>query len=217
MTTKEMNATVDRLRAHADMRPVAIPDTDGEVHGALAGLDDLVAMIAPGHEEVDPELDVALSPDARDAVGRLAVAVRVAEAGSPAQPIAPDGRCELIPIAWAHVETADLIQLGLAVQALGRIWASRSDELVTDVLTELASAGYFKPEDLIAQAARLHGLLSLPWDDTVSTLFAVLPPGAGRVVLDQGAHAAYQRLVDRILGIWHAGDPLAPYLYRGGT
>ncbi len=74
-----------------------------------------------------------------------------------------------------------------------------------------------KPEGLIAEASRLHGLLSLPWDDTLSTLFAVLPPGVGRVVLDQGAHAAYQRLVDRILGIWHAGDPLAPYLYRGGT
>lgn len=210
-------ATLDRLRAHAGMRPVAIPDTDGEVQGALSGLDELLAMIVPDHEEDDPEADVSLSPDARDAVGRLAVAVRVAESGSPAQPIAPDGRYQLIPIAWAHVETADLIQLGLAVQALGRAWASRSDELVTDVLTELASAGNRKPEDLIAQAARLHGLLSLPWDGTVSTLFTVLPPGAGRVVLDRAAHTAYQRLVDRILGIWHAGDPLAPYLYRGGT
>lgn len=208
-------ATLNRLRAHAGMRPVAIPDTDGEVQGAVSGLEELLAMIAPDHEEDDPELDGALSPDARDAVGRLAVAVRVAESGSPAQPIAPDGRYELIPIAWAHVETADLIQLVLTVQALGRIWASRSDELVVNVLTQRARNGNRKPEDLIAQAARLHGLLTLPWDDTVSTLFTVLPPGAGRVVLDQVAHAAYQRLADRILGIWHAGDPLAPYLYRG--
>ena len=32
------------------------------------------------------------------------------------------------------MEAADLIQLGLGVQALGRAWASRSDELVVDVL-----------------------------------------------------------------------------------
>ena len=115
------------------------------------------------------------------------------------------------------MEAADLIQLGLGVQALGRAWASRSDELVVDVLQDMAGTLRRKPEDLIAEAARLHGLLSLPWDDTVSTLFAVLPPGVGRVVLDQGAHAAYGRLVDRILSIWHVGDPLAPYLYRGGT
>ncbi len=115
------------------------------------------------------------------------------------------------------MEAADLIQLGLGVQALGRAWASRSDELVVDVLQDMAGTLRGKPEDLIVEAARLHGLLSLPWDDTVGTLFVVLPPGAGRVVLDQGAHAAYQRLVDRILAIWHAGDPLAPYLYRGGA
>ena len=177
-------AMLNRLRAHANMRPVAIPDTDGEVQGALATLGDLVAMVAPDHEEgAASGLDATVDSDVGDAIGRLAVAVRVAEAGSPAQPIASDGRDELTRIAWAHVEAADLIQLGLG----------------------------------IAEAARLHGLLSLPWDDTVSTLFAVLPPGAGRVVLDQGAHAAYERLVDRILGIWHAGDPLAPYLYRRGT
>ncbi len=209
-------ATADRLRAHAVMRPVAIPDTDGEVQGALATLGDLVAMVTPDQEEGAASGLGTVDSDDGDAVARLAVAVRVAEAGSPAQPIAPDGRYQLTPIAWAHVETADLIQLGLGVQALGRAWASRSDELVVDVLQDMAGTLRRKPEDLIAEAARLHGLLSLPWDDTVSTLFAVLPPGAGRVVLDQGAHAAYQRLVDRILAIWHAGDPLAPYLYRGG-
>ncbi len=40
---------LNRLRAHADMRPVAIPDTDGDVQGALATLGDLVAMVAPDH------------------------------------------------------------------------------------------------------------------------------------------------------------------------
>jgi hypothetical protein len=58
-----------------------------------------------------------------------------------------------------------------------------------------------KPEDLVAEAARLHGLLWLRWDETVSRIAAVLPDDAGRVVLDEATHAAYQQLVDRILGI----------------
>lgn len=216
-----VGAAMNRLRAHADTRPVAIPDTDGEILGALCRLSDLVAMATPDEDE--PEVaatvgaDAADAADAGDAVARLAVAVRAAESGPPAQPVAPDGRYELIPIAWAHLETADLTLLGLTVQAIGRSWASRSNELVVDALEELARHSNRKPEDLIAEAARLHGLLSLPWDDTVSALFEALPHGGGRVVLDPAAHAAYQRLVDRILGIWHAGDRLAPYLYRGGT
>lgn len=35
------------------------------------------------------------------------------------------------------------------------------------------------------------------------------------MVLDQAAHFAYERVADRIGRIWHAGDPLAPWLYRG--
>ena len=34
-------------------------------------------------------------------------------------------------------------------------------------------------------------------------------------MLDGAAHAAYERLVDRILGIWQAGDVLATILDRG--
>lgn len=209
------DASMNRLRAHADLRPVAIPDTDGEIPGALCRLSDLLAMATPDEDE--PELAATVGADAGDAVARLAVAVRAAESDPPAQPVAPDGRYELIPIAWAHLEAADLTLLGLTVQAIGRSWASRSDELIVDALEELARHSNRKPEDLIAEAARLHGLLSLPWDDTVGALFEALPHGAGLVVLDPAAHAAYQRLIDRILGIWHAGDRLAPYLYRGGA
>ena len=31
----------------------------------------------------------------------------------------------------------------------------------------------------------------------------MLPAGGGRVVLTEETHAGYQRVVDRILGIWH--------------
>ena len=49
----------------------------------------------------------------------------------------------------------------------------------------------------------------------MSHLARMLPAGAGRVLVDEVTHAAYQRLVDRILAIWHAGDSLGPFLYRG--
>ena len=208
-------ASLNRLRAHNVLRPVAIPDTDGEIQAALERLEELLGMVAP--DEADPEPPGPVGTDALEAVASLASAVRTAESAPAAQPIAPDGHYELVPIAWAHVKSADVAQLGLAVQALGRACASRSDDVVVDVLQVHAETARRQPEDLIAEAARLHGLLSLPWDDTVSALADALPSGGGRVVLDQAGHAAYQRLVDRILGIWHAGDPLAPYLYRGNS
>lgn len=39
---------------------------------------------------------------------------------------------------------------------------------------------------------------------------------AREVVLNEATHAAYQRAVGRIVGIWHAGDPLAPGSLRSG-
>lgn len=213
-------ATVDRLREHADERLVAIPDTDGEVQAALGRLVELLGLVGQWELEeperqTGPGLRLATEA-AREAVGRISVGVRRAEAGEPAQPIAPGGRYELVSVAWARLSRADLVTVGLAVQALGRAWGLGADELVHDALVEAAAAELErKPEDLVAEAARLHGLLSLPWDDVVSRVAASLPAGAGRVVLDEATHAAYQQLVDRVLGIWHAGEPLAPFLYRG--
>ena len=213
-------ATLDRLRGHADERLVAIPDTDGEVQAALGRLEDLLGLIGQWEQEeperqTGPGLRLATEA-AREAVGRISVGVRRAEAGEPAQPIAPDGRYELVPVAWARLSRADLVTLGLAVQALGRAWGLGADELVHDALVEAAATERDrKPEDLVAEAARLHGLVSLPWDDVVNRVATALPAGVGRVVLDGGTHVLYKMLVDRILGIWHAGDPLAPFLYRG--
>ncbi|HET7486554.1 MAG TPA: hypothetical protein VFJ85_01400 [Acidimicrobiales bacterium] len=206
---------VDRLREHADRRPVAVPDTDGEVRAALDRLDELLGAVVDDDGLRSPTAAGQLTPAARQALWRLSRVVSEAERGPVAQPVAPDGRYELVPLAWAAVERADLIAVGLAVQALGRAWGLGDDEDVANAVAELAEAYRMKPEDLVAEAARLHGLLSLPWDDDVALLADVLAAGAGRVVLDAAAHQAYERVVGRILGIWHVGDPLAPWLYRG--
>ena len=98
-----MNAMRDRLRAHAETRLVAIPDTEGEVLAALGRLDELLGWVAAwqepggaGHFDAGPSWE---------AVRRLvsAVVVSVEAAEPPAQPLASDGRYELVPLAWAIV------------------------------------------------------------------------------------------------------------------
>lgn len=208
---------VERLRAHAERCPVAIPDTDGDVRAALNRLDELLGAVVddqPG-ESASSVAAGQLTPAAHQAVRRLSSAVDAAERGAVAQPVAPDDCYELVPLAWAVVERADLVAMGLAVQAIGRAWGLGGDEAVADGVVAAAEASRMKPVDVVAEAARLHGLVSLPWDDDVDLLAGLLPAGSGRVVLDQTAHLAYERVADRILRIWHAGDPLAPWLYRG--
>ena len=210
---------MDQLREHAEKRLVAIPDTEGEVQAALGRLDQLLGLVAAWQEEDHDRGEVgldqlALGPS-REAVWRLASAVRRSGGEATGSTSAPDGRYELVPLGWAVVERADLVQLGLAAQALGRAWALRHDELVADALAEMAEAEAGRPEDLVAEAARLQGLMALGWDDDVSHLAHALPVNGGRVVLSEAAHRAYERVVDRILGIWHAGDSLVPFLYRG--
>lgn len=207
----------DRLREYAQRRPVAIPDTDGEVRAALGRLDELLGMVVDDDDDEfsSPVVAGQLSVAARESVRRLSSAVAAAERGPIAQPVAPDGQFELVPLAWAVVERADLVATGLAIQALGRAWGVDRDEIVVDAVVELSRAYQMKPEDLVAEAARLHGLLSLPWDGDVDLLARVLAAGAGRVVLGRGAHEAYRRAVARILGIWHVGDPFATWLYGG--
>lgn len=121
----------------------------------------------------------------------------------------------MVALAWAVVERADLVATGLAIQALGRAWGVDRDEIVVDAVAELSRAYQMKPEDLVAEAARLHGLLSLPWNGDVDLLARVLAAGAGRVVLGREAHEAYGRVGARILAIWHADDPFATWLYEG--
>ena len=74
--------------------------------------------------------------------------------------------------------------------------------LVAGLLQEL-SPGWQRPQDLVPDIARLHGLLELAWDDEVALLAEQLTSGdlPRRVVLDHAAFDAYQRVTDRIIGI----------------
>lgn len=98
----------------------------------------------------------------------------------------------------------------MAARVLGRACALRRDELMVDALAEMAKAEGGKAEDLVAEAARLQGLPAKGWDADVRHLAHAHRRNGGRVVLSEAAHGAYKRVVDRILGVLHAGDSLAP-------
>lgn len=93
---------MDQLREHAEKRLVAIPDMEGEVQAALGRLDELLGLVTAWQEEEPDRGDAGVNQLAagpsRKAAGRLASAVRAAETEPPAQPMAPDGRYELVPI-----------------------------------------------------------------------------------------------------------------------
>ncbi len=143
----------------------------------------------------------------------------------PARPLRNDGREQLVPLMVLEVATEDLhaVGLGLTSRALGRALLPGGHSTVAEALEDMA-AGHLDssligdrptPADLVAEAARLHGLLDLPPDDHVARLTAALPGGGGDVVLSPQLEEDYELLVDRFLAIWHVGDRLAAYLYRG--
>ncbi len=53
------------------------------------------------------------------------------------------------------------------------------------------------------------------WEDRWSGPAGATPGGAGDVLLSPQLEENYELLVDRFLAIWHVGDRLAAYLYRG--
>ena len=214
---------VSRLRRWAPVTLACVPDTDGEIADAAGRLEDLLALVHAAEEDdraqgADPDLPAALAGDrASRAATAIASAVRAGEHNR-AQPYRPDGRYQLVPLAFVHLDAGELHTMGAAVRALGASLLPGANPLVVQVLDDYASSSPGRstgPEDLVVEAARLHGLLDLPWDDHVARLADALPAGVGDVTLSPALHDDYETVAGRVLRIWHHGDPLAPFLYRG--
>ena len=102
-------------------------------------------------------------------VRTIGAALRVAKA-DPARPLGNDGREQLVPLMVLEVATEDLHAVGLTSRALGRALLPGGHSTVAEALEDMA-AGHLDssligdrrtPQDLVAEAARLHGLLDLP-------------------------------------------------------
>jgi hypothetical protein len=143
----------------------------------------------------------------------ILAAVIAAERAPAAQPIATDGRFELIPVRFVDLDPEDLAAVSEALAVLGLAANGHGDELVIGVLEESAQATGQPAMALVAGAARAHGLLDLAPDADTELLAERLQ--TGRVLLAPAEQSAYERLTERVLGMFHTGDPLARYLYRG--
>lgn len=231
------------VRAPAAHVRVILPHTDGEVTKALSDLEEV--MLAANEPSYAPEDDTGLGvgPEALHAVGRLASYVASVERVEPAvQPVAPDGRFELVPLHYVLVGRDDLARIGgaadLVVKAVRQ--GIGDDELLAAVDGHGGDI-----DELALRLERLVHLLGLPdepqvdsdidalaaMEGTASTWTARDRPPTGaypsaglagpaeswerRVVLSEAQFAAYQRLAERIMDVWHPGDPLGRFLFSG--
>ena len=90
-----------------------------------------------------------------EAVGRLASAVLAVESAPRTQPVALDGCYELVPLTWAVVERADLVQLGLAAAAPRR-------GICRGGRAGRTRRGAAPARGRADELARVHGVLSPP-------------------------------------------------------
>jgi hypothetical protein len=202
---------------------VALP-LDGSVSVALGQLEELLLLVDLYAVDASEPLPTPLDREAADAVGRLASYVasfdRAVEEDCPVvQPVAPDGKYELVPLCFAPLGREDWARIVDAVAELKRSRGRGSHPAVDEALSEYARDPQVA-DRLIATAERAAALLQLEWDDDVDLLATRLNRGVAgrhpeRVVLSPEEYAAYGRVTERILASWHADDPLERLLYRG--
>ena len=228
-----MSEPVDLTRRRSERRQAArgasanilivLPHTDGDLAAALADVEEvlLLAELAEDQES----LPVALGERrAADAVGRLAASLRRAErpgedAEPAVQPLAPDGRFELVPLHLLRLSRDELAAIAAGVEALLSSRTTDSHPALDEALSDYAG-GRQAAEALLMRAERALALLTTGWDDDADRLAERLEAQAdgstpARVVLTVDEHTAYLRLTDRFLATWASGDPLERFIYRG--
>lgn len=199
-----------------DRRLVAVPDTDGELVALLGVLEEILISLGPlEHEDWHAPASPLGDGRALEALWRAICRLVEAERWPAPQPLAPDGRFELVPVRFLTLDGSDLAVMAQAIAALGQATLPGANEFVADVLAEHAARGRQRPGELVAGAAQAHGLLDLAADVDTVLLARRLAGASGPVVLTPPELAAYERLTKRVLAMFHPGDPLAPFLYRG--
>ena len=181
----------------------------------LDRLEELLLAVNPVDEDWEPPAPPLGDGTALAAHQRVFTSVLAAERVAAASPIAPNRRFELIPIRFALMDPADLRKVAEALAAFGQATLPGGDDLVAGVLADHAAVHRLSVAELIAGCARAHGLLDLGADNDTARLTALLQTAEGRVVLDADDHAAYGRYVERVITLFHGGDPLTRFLYRG--
>lgn len=207
----------DVLRAESLHTVVVLPHTEGEVAKALGDLEE-VLLLANGDEELVEPLEEAVGPAALAAVGRLAGYVASVERGEPAvQPVAPDGRFELVPL---HTVTLGKNDLALIRTAATAVVAAGRLRLGSEVLVGVVDERRSHAPRFVDMTEALGALLGLERDEDVDVLHGCLGSAATagptfRRILEGEQMAAYERVSRRILATWHRGETFAGFEYFG--
>jgi hypothetical protein len=187
---------------------------DGELTYLLGRLEEVLLHLVPVEPDDEPA-PAGLDAAALEAIQDIRGAVLAVERGPAAQLYAFGGTFGLVPLRFVEVEEVDLAAVGEAVAALGLTQLHAGNEWACEVLACLT--GRSGPAELVAIFARAHGLVDADADADADTLTLArrLAGETGRVVLTVDEEAAYKRLTDRALAMFHHNDPLARFVYRG--
>jgi hypothetical protein len=202
-----------------DTRLVAIPDTDGELVLWLDRLEELLITLSPlpgDPEDWEPPAPPLGDGSALAALQRLSVAVHAAERTEPPALIAPNGRFELVPLRFVRVDPADIARVADGLAALGRATLAGGDQLVADALADHAHHHRLAVAEFVAGCTRAHAVLDQPSNnDDADLLVGLHWHSEERIVLNTVENAAYQRVTDEHLAVFHLDDPLARFVHRG--
>jgi hypothetical protein len=194
-------------------RLVALPDTDGEAALLLGRLEEVLLALAPVDDD-DETPPGDLGQLAVEAVRNVGAAVRAAERGRHAPTFAADGTFELVPLIFADLDDRDVDRLGAAVAALSAALSPVGDERSREILSSFAGDPA-QTTRLVAGFDRVLRLVNAAADADTWLLAARLVHAPGPVVLSGAEEAAYRRLTERALSVFHDNDPLIRFLYRG--
>lgn len=191
---------------------MVVPDTGGELAFVLGRLEEVLLALQPFEAE-DAPAPPDLGREALVAVEDLVMAVLEAERLPAVELVAPDGEFRLVPLRLVRLGEQQVV-VATALAAVGRALLPGGDAWVAEVLSDMRRDGEDVAE-LVASAARGHGLLDLAEDDDTRLLAGLLAGREGSLVLDVTAYGAYRRVTERALAMFHLNDPLARFVYRG--
>ena len=199
-------------------RRCLVPDLDGEMFAVSEPLDELLCSLADWADEGPEAVPSSFHRPASDAIGEIRMAMNAAQY----HPLyAPDRRYEHEPLAIVELPAATIDAAGHVAAELGRAVHAGTELglIVREFATNVSPRGAVTAERLVEIAARLHGVCDLGWGVDEQRLARCLDRAAAgadvevRIVLDPVEEAAYGRIRDRLVRMWHDFDPLARWLY----
>ena len=193
-----------------------LPHLDGEIAADTEVVEELLLWLRPASDDPDAlRLDPNGVFDAgADAIGTLRLAMLTAP---PLASYAPRGRWERVPVQVLDVPARTVDDYGAAAAALAMYRAPGADNAgLADDMDDYAASYGTTAEAIVDVAGRFHALSGLEWSEDHDTVRRPLERAraTGRgVVLTPAEDAAYLRLCDRFVSLWHANDPLARWMY----